>query len=400
MKKRIAIKDLQLGMFVSELDRPWLESPFLFQGFLIETQEELGMLQEHCDHVFVDVSQSLSERQLHEKQAPGGVADPIDPKRLAVDYENVSRASAPVRMGMIKSIEDRRLGHMVRTEPLKESVTSLLDTVLTNPNAALWLTRVREADEFTATHSINVAVLSVAFANHLGVDSSQLEGIGLGAILHDIGLSEISSSIIRKKSALADEEFALVRQHPTEALACIENAESLPQASRDVIRWHHERIDGSGYPDGLAGDDIPHHVRIVALADAYDAMASDRIYRKGMQPSEALQELYREGSETYGKDLVRTFISCIGIYPAGTLVQLNTGAVGMVVASREESRLLPLVLLLLDPEGQRLHPRQMIDLARLEEKTGKRWSIERTVEPDDYGLDIEAIMEEEQRLTD
>lgn len=396
MKQKIDIKDLEIGMFVSELDRPWLESPFLFQGFLIEDQEELGQLQELCDFVHIDKERSVSERELIARHGPAEDPDPVTPSRLMADYEDVSRASAPVRLGMIKSIDDRRLGRLVNTAPLKDSVTSLLQAVLANPNAALWLTKVREADEFTATHSINVAVLSLAFARHLGIEGSELEAIGLGAILHDIGLTEGSSEIIRKKAALTDDEFAVVKRHPNEGLAAIEDADSLPEIARQIIRSHHERIDGSGYPEGLSGDRIPRHVRIVGLADAYDAMASNRIYRRPMQASDALQELRREAKDTFGADLVQSFIRCVGIYPPGTVVRLNTGAVGLVVGSREESRLKPLVMLVMDKEGRRLHPHQLIDLAHLEEKTGKNWLIEQTVDPEDYGLDIAALMQEEE----
>ena len=139
-------------------------------------------------------------------------------------------------------------------------------------------------------------------------------------------------------------------------------------------------------------------MRIVGLADAYDAMASNRIYRRPMQASEALQELRREAKDTFGADLVQSFIRCVGIYPPGTAVRLNTGAVGLVVGSREESRLKPLVLLVLDKEGRHLHPHQLVDLAHLEEKTGRNWLIDQTVDPNDYGLDIAALMQEEEKF--
>lgn len=390
MKQRVEISDLRMGMFVSELDRPWLETPFLFQGFVIETQDELAALQEICEYVYIDASRSSSEAS--------GSTGGINPERFMVDYEDVTRSAEPVRLGMIKSIDDRRLGRMVDTDPLKETVIALMGGILNNPEAALWLTRIRESDELTAAHSINVAVLSVAFAHHLGMPSEQLHAIGLGAMLHDIGLTAVSSEIIGKADVLTGDEYDAVRRHPVDGLFSVRKGSTLPQVTRDIIRSHHERLDGSGYPDGLSGAEIPQHVLIVGLVDTYDAMVSDRVYRKGIQPSDVLVELSRKAESTFGKKLVQAFIRCVGIYPPGTVVLLNTGAVGVVIASSREARLQPLVMLLRDPEGQPFEHRHVVDLSHVEQKTGKRWAIDSAVDPADHGIDIAAVMRDENAL--
>lgn len=390
MKQRVEISALRMGMFVSELDRPWLETPFLFQGFLVETQDELAALQEICDYVYVDAARSTSESNTS--------AGAINPEHFMVDYQDVTRSVAPVRLGMIKSIDDRRLGQMVDTDPLKETVIALLGGILNNPEAALWLTRIREQDELTAAHSINVAVLSVAFAHHLGVPAEQLHAIGLGAMLHDIGLTAVSSEILGKADVLTGDEYDAVRRHPVDGVFSVRKSSALPQVTRDIIRSHHERLDGSGYPDKLAADDIPQHVLIVGLADTYDTMVSDRVYRKGMQPSDVLVELSRNAERTFGKNLVQAFIRCVGIYPPATVVLLNTGAVGVVIASSQEARLQPLVLLLRDPQGQPFEHRHVVDLSQVERKTGKRWTIVSAVDPADHGIDIAAVMRDENSL--
>lgn len=387
MKQRVEISALRIGMFVLELDRPWLETPFLFQGFLIETQEELAALLEICDYVYVDASRSRAEAN----NSTGA----INPERFMVDYQDVTQAVAPVRLGMIKSIDDRRLGRMVDTEPLKETVVALLGGILKNPEAALWLTRIREQDELTAAHSINVTVLSVAFAHHLGIAGEQLDAIGLGAMLHDVGLTAVSSEILGKADVLTGDEYNAVRRHPVDGLFSVRKSSAMSQVARDIIRSHHERLDGSGYPDGLAADDIPQHVLIVGLADTYDTMVSDRVYRKGMQPSDVLVELSRNAETTFGKSLVQAFIRCVGIYPPGTVVLLNTGAVGVVIASSQQARLQPLVMLLRDPEGQPFEQRHVVDLSHVEQKTGKRWTIVSAVDPADHDIDISAVMRDE-----
>lgn len=415
MTRRVEIRNIEIGMFVAELDRPWLDSPFLFQGFLIESEEELGKLQETCEYVFIDEERSAPPQD--RRAVPGGLAKIVRPRTPAPQarsttlitsvnqtptefkesFRATSAAHQRTQLGVIKILDDRRLGKLVQTEPVRAAVSGLMQSILKNPSAALWLTKLRSEDEFTAAHSLNVAILSIAFAQHLGLPQKQMEAIGLGAILHDVGLTEAASEIIRKKASLTPEEFAIVRRHPVDGVFSLKDAENLDQVTLDVIRWHHERIDGSGYPDALSGDDIPMHVRVVIVADMYDSMASDRAYRRGLLPSDVLSVLYKHAEKTVGSGLVESFIQCVGIYPVGSVVQLNTGAIAMVASSDPGFRLTPLVLLLKDPEGRPYLPRRMVDLSTTEQKTGLKWSIKRMVSPADHQIDIAAIAADEMR---
>ena len=399
MRRKLDITELEIGMFVAELDRPWLETPFLFQGFLIENQEELGKLQEICEHVFIDEEKSgLDGGQARVTTSMNRQpATEVRKEQFREAYRNQRLAHQNVRQGVIKLLDDHRLGRMIEAEPVRTTVSELVESVLENPNAALWLTKLRGTDEYTQAHSLNVAVLATAFAHHLACERGDIAAIGLGAILHDIGLSEIATDILTKKSSLTDEEFDIVRGHPLEALRTIERPEDLPAITRDVIRWHHERIDGSGYPDQLRGDDIPRHALIVGMADCYDAMVSDRAYRRGMLPSDALQEMLRQADATFGRSLVQEFIRSIGIYPPGSIVKLSTGAIAAVVASNEEARLSPLVLMLKTTEGEDLDPPRLVDLSGIEKKIGQRWTISEIVPPADYGIDMEKVAENELR---
>ncbi len=402
--KRIEVRDLEFGMFISQLDRPWLESPFLFQGFMIDSEEELGTLQGLCEYVFVDEERSISEDALRRRRQ--GKSGEIKhqspnphPEEFASDFRITLHVQQQLNFGIIKLINDRRLGKMINTEPVRKVVSSLIGNVLRNQNAALWLTKIREEDEFTAVHGINVSILSVAFAKHLGLDPECLEAIGLGALLHDIGLTDKSSEIISKSSKLTAEEFSVVRKHPLDGLYRLKNPDTIPQMTLDILRWHHERLDGTGYPDGLLGEDaIPEHVRIVAMADTYDAMTSDRVYRSAILPSDALAEMYREAENTFGQEFMQSFIQCIGIYPVGSVVKLTTGAIGIVTASTPESRLKPLLLLIRDAEGRELSPYQMVDLTLIEKKTGTPWAIERVIDPTEHGINLNAIAAAEVKM--
>jgi len=412
MKKRVPVNDLEFGMFVAELDRPWLDSPFLFQGFLIEGNEELETLREVCDFVYVDTQRSLDRipdshgapaSAVALEKLPARLRESViaaranDPQRFAQQYQEVVSLQKRAHLALIRLLDERRLGKLVHVDAVLEVVNDLTASILQNPNVALWLTKLREQDEFNAAHSINTCILAVAFGRHLGLPRDVLEAIGLGAMLHDIGLNEPSNDIIRSKVRLDTDDFKLVRRHPLDGMFSLKRLDDLPRITRDIIRWHHERIDGSGYPHGLKGDEIPETVRIAGIADVYDAMTSDRAYRRAMQPPDALAELSRDADRTFGKDLVRSFIHCVGIYPVGSVVKLNTGAIAMVASTFPGMRLSPLVLILKDSHGRHMNPRRMINLASMQ-KDGKRtWSIDKAVDPVAHGINITSIAVDEIR---
>lgn len=397
MNRRVEVKDLRIGMFVSELDRSWLGSPFLFQGFMIENEDDLGKLQEFCDYVMVDRKRSQEVPDYrHGNKAIGTTPgtsrvtrEPSSstPSRFEMAYASTRVARSETSQGVIKLLDDRRLGRMIEPEAVRHSVNNLMNSVLADPSAALWLTRMRGEDEFTAAHSLNVATLSLAFARHLELPEPQLRAIGMGALLHDIGLTEKAASVTRKLEPLVEEDFQTLRKHPADGLYSI-RADNLDPVMHDIIRWHHERVDGSGYPDGLSGSEIPQHVLIVAIADTYDAMVSDSAFRCGMPPGEALIEIHRLADASFGRKMVQAFIQCIGVYPPASVVELNTGAIGVVVASNENARLLPLLLMLRNENGEPVSPGSFVDLGSVERKTGQRWHIVKFADPAKYDIDI------------
>lgn len=410
MKERVEVGDLKIGMFVAELDRPWLESPFLFQGFLIESEQERATLQAVCEYVFVDperssvrevrsaaTAQAIPQRVPSRRYSMADAVRANDPRRFADSYRQAMKLQKRAHLALIRLIDERRLGKLVNAQPILEVIRDLTAAVVDNPNTALWLTKFREQDEFNATHSVNVAILSVAFGRHLGLPTETLHAIGLGAMLHDIGLTEPSNDIIRRKIKLDEKDFAIVRRHPVDGLFSLKRLNEMPPMTRDIIRSHHERIDGTGYPHGLKDDEIPQHARIVGIADVYDAMTSDRAYRPAMQPPDVLTELHRNASRTFGYKLVQSFIHCIGIYPVGSVVKLNTGAIAMVASTYPGVRLTPLVLLLKDSLGRHMNPRRMVNLAVASSGDGKSWSIEGVVNPSRHGINVTSIAVDEMR---
>lgn len=409
MKLKVEVAKLAIGMYVSELDRPWLDSPFLFQGFMIESEDDLAQLREHCRYVFVDELRSRENPAVKSignqlaASATGTVLDEAEvaratgsEKAFRKEYQQTRQLHQKTNTSLIKILDDVRLGESVDTGDAKTLVGGLVNTISRNVSTALWLTNLRKRHEATANHCLNTSILAIAFASHLGLPKAEIAAIGIGALLHDVGIMRTPPQILDKPGMLTREEYDVVKRHPLEGHAVLKLTHTLPEISLQIIHSHHERVDGSGYPDQLKGDAIPRQALIVGIADMYDSMTSDRPYRSSVTPQEALTYMHKHATKDFGRELVEEFIKCVGIYPIGSLVLLNNGTLGIIVASNPGARLKPIVMLVRDAEGTMLRPRPLLNLAI----TGKAArqdapAIARIVNPRDYGIDIAEIAAEE-----
>lgn len=271
-------------------------------------------------------------------------------------------------------------------------VNETVAIVTQHSNAALWITNLKNKDEYTAIHCINVCILAIAFANHLGIGGKQLKDIGLGALLHDIGKMCTPPEILNKPGSLTFEEFEIMKRHPVEGYEALISSGNIHEPVLSMVRNHHERISGNGYVGGLTGNQIDQPTMIIAIADVYDAMTSDRVYRSAMAPHESLNIIYEISPRDFGQTLAEEFIHCIGIYPVGSVVELASGALGVVFSAEYRHRLKPQVLLIRDPDGNNYDEPRIIDLAELTGKSSWRnWRIERIIEPEDSGIDMAQI---------
>ena len=425
-KLRVPVHNLCKGLYVVELDRPWLGTPFLFQGFRIESDEELSTLQSWCKEVFVDPVRSDAEAlaeaqkgiqppsvQSQNRLPPTGHGRPSLAERDRVDafgdsafpdrekFREMVRvaheARSQARDAVHSAMDDTRLGHAVDVPALRNAVSKMTQSVIGNASAALWLTALKNISEYTAIHCINVCVLSLAFGRHLGLPVRELRSIGLGSLLHDVGKAKTPSEILDKPGALTEEEFEIIKRHPEDGYRMVSEAGHVSPQALDIIRLHHERINGGGYPLDLSGDQISRYVRIVSIADVYDAMTTNRSYQDAKSPDTALKVLYEGRGRAFDDELVTQFIRCIGIFPVGSLVELDTGAIGLVVASSTNAHLQPTVLMLRTPDGEPYEKRLLINLAQLEDddraRVGHR--IVRGLDATSTGIDIASIAQKE-----
>jgi len=403
MLRKVDVVNLRTGMYVAELDRPWVESPFLFQGFIIESEEDLAKLRESCKYVYVDDMKSpqLADNRLI-RRTPGGTHSTVvgfsqaEKTAFTTDIKQTAQTRAKASADVSRVLNDVRMGKSLDTQESKLVVETLVDNISHNPNSMLWLTNLRQKHERTANHCLNVSILAIAFGRHLGMGEDELNKLGLGAMLHDVGKMRIPPQILDKPGNFTEEERLVVRKHPNDGYGVLKLSKQLPPEVLDIVLHHHERVNGRGYPDGLSGDAVSLSARIVGLVDAYDNLTGDSLYRAVKTPGEALRVLRSDGANEYGRELVQEFIRCLGIYPVGSVVQLQSGAVAMVVSSNLTSRLKPVILLLRDEDGENMRPRTLLNLSSLsDDKLADKWGIKGMVDPNEIGLDIPGIVSEE-----
>ena len=417
-KVKVFAEDLQLGMYVSELDRPWVDTPFLFQGFPVLEHAEIEQLRQCCEFVYVDKEQSRPDAvkllSIIPRTAPSkkSAKKPISQPRRPVppssfsekEFRRALQRSYPVyndaRGWVDIMLEDSRLGVSIDTAKARNLVAKLADEVIKNPDALIWLTHMKSRDEYTATHCLNVCILALTFGRSLGLDNKRLNILGLGALLHDIGKMQIPEEILNKPGRLTKEEFALMQTHPGQGYQLLKKQRGLPPLCLDIVLHHHERLGGSGYPDGLVDDQIGLLTRIAAIVDVYDAVTSDRCYHDGIPPALALKNLFTWAPKNFDIGLIEQLIKCVGIYPVGSVVLLSTNEIGIVIATEAYHRLKPVVMLVKKASGEAYSTRHLINLSSPSwGKNGAPVSIIKVLEPHALGVDLKDLLRQELQLS-
>lgn len=390
---KIAVAELAIGMYVAELDRPWTDTAFLFQGFRIRQQQEIRLLQEICQFVWVDARRSIGVKaQVGENVA--ATAQQLQPVIGKVDFsieiEQAEPAFHAAREQSLRILQAVKLGHELDVAAVKVVVKDCVDSILRNPAALLWLARIKNKDEYTSEHSLRVAILSIALGRELGLLPLQLEQIGVCGMLHDVGKIKVPEEILNKPGALTPEELAIMQSHAAEGRKLLMSNQQVTAATVDVAYSHHERLDGRGYPRGLDASKIPYFAKIVAVVDSYDAINSDRVYSKGKSSLESLRILFDARATHFDQDIVKTFVQLIGIYPPGEIVELSSGEVGIIISCPPGSKLKPRLLLVLD-EHKRPCKERVVDLQEApRDLSGKPYRVHEVHTSGAFGIAIDS----------
>ena len=398
-ERQMLVGLLEKGMYVSRLDRDWVGTPFPFQGFEITSDEDIELLSAYCTSVFIDVQKSLinARPSLRVSSAPRNVFPPRGPEyHNTVDIkEEIPRARevhANLRALAERIADDVRSGRRLEPGVVREAIEPMVESLLRNSDALFWLMALMKRDDYMYSHAVNCSALAAAFGRHLALPREVLVELATGGFLLDAGMAALPSDVVQHDGKLDPEAMKLMRGHVQRSMEVLDQAGVTGKWARELVAAHHERHDGSGYPDGLAGDRVPLAGRMGGIVDTYDALRSDRPHRNGESRHGALQALYRARDRMFQAEVVEQFLQCLGVYPTGSLVELNTGEVGVVMAQNQVRRLRPRLMLLLDTEKKPYEPYRDIDLMQHGvDLADGGVKIAQALEPGAYGLRPEEL---------
>ncbi len=407
MKKRIAIQDLRPGMYIAGMDQSWFQTPFLRHKWLLKREDEITLLRSYgIKTLFID-----TEKGCDVLEAPG-IEQPTDTPSESDARDDASPHPPSFEVG--GNPEDIESARILRAEAIsildvffqqmeapstqhlkdvRSVVSTLLDGILEHQAAMVSLIQMRRFDANLATHGVDTGVLAMALGQNAGCETDQLKLLGLAALVHDIGQLRLPLNLLRKVQPYSPRDHKLIQTHCKMGEAILNQFSDFPEESKRMVQHHHERLDGSGYPQGLQGPEISELTQVLSIADTYDAQISGRCSQPPVPPARALSELYQAAvAGEYATTLVQHLISLLGVYPIGSLVKLNTGEQAVVVWVHSHSRLTPTIKLLKKANGDPYEDQEIIDLASQASLNPSR-SIEEVLDPHREGWDMAKILD-------
>ncbi len=396
MLKRIAVKDIQLGMFICEFCGSWMEHPFWKTKFLLIDEKDLRAIQTSgIKELWIDVSKGTDlgatvpgqseEEVARETEAVLLEAEKIHSKEkvsLEDEIQTAAKLCAKAKEAVIEMFSDARMGKAIQVEQARALVEDISNSVLRQPHALISLARLKTADEYTYMHSVAVCALMIALARQLNLAENIVREAGFAGLLHDIGKVGIPSKVLNKPGKLTDEEFAIVKSHPDVGAKILIASYQVSPMVLDVCLHHHEKVDGTGYPHGLKGDAISLLAKMGAVCDVYDAITSNRPYKKGWAPADSIRKMAEWSKGHFDEAVFQAFVKTVGIYPTGSLVRLESGRLAVVVEQNESSLLSPRVKVFYSAKTKMPIIQETLDLVKL---VGKEKIIGRE-SPDDWGF--------------
>jgi putative nucleotidyltransferase with HDIG domain len=377
MIKKIKVEQLKPGIFVHDFNCGWLHHPFLRNRVKLTTDEEIDKIVKHqIRELYIDTAQGLD---IDDAPTKPEVDLEIQTEINHLDASNLKdRARVSLREEIFSAkkllsevkkktrllMDEVKLGKQVDMQQVEIIVDKMTESVLNNNDALVSLARIKSKDEYTYLHSLAVSALCISFGEHLGLDDKKVKAIGIGGLLHDIGKVKIPAEILNKPGPLTEKEFEIMKEHVKHGDCILRQTTNIDEDSVCVTTHHHERLDGTGYPEGLRGSEISIFGQMAAIVDIYDALTSERCYKDAIPPTEALKKLFEWSDGYVNRDLVEKFIAHLGIYPIGTVVRLQSGFIAVVIDHGEQGLLHPLVRAVYDTRKGKLIPPCDIDLSK------------------------------------
>ncbi|MDH5178924.1 MAG: HD-GYP domain-containing protein [Gammaproteobacteria bacterium] len=400
MLKKIHTQQLKIGMHIHDLDADWMEHPFVSTRFTLDDQQQIDQIKAAgIEQVVIDTEKGLdcaggetvdavqavlqetfdkphAKKTVHQKQV-----------RAVEEFSHARDIYREATQVIHRLMEDVRLGKQVELEQLEPVAEKIVSSVFRNKDALISLTRIKNRDYYTFMHCVSVSGLMSTFAHSQGMELERIKQIALGGLLHDIGKTQIPLEILNKPGKLTDAEFEVMKSHVLHGVGLLGEVEGLTADAIDVVSMHHERFDGSGYPRGLKGNEISMVGQMSMMVDVYDALTSVRCYKDAWEPSFTLKKLLEWSDTQFNRELVESYIRSLGIYPVGSLVQLQSGLVGIVMEQHESDLLRPDIRIIYNSRFEKYVQVKDVRLCRLPED-----HIVQAVSPEKYHIDLAAFI--------
>jgi len=397
--KKIPSDELEIGMNVSSLDRPWSETPFLFAGFKIHKTSELNDLQKYCKYVYVLTSHE--EIEIHSLYGDNETPDYC---KFAGKAEYTISRSVEDEISIIEKDHEKIVELITDIEIISEkngeldfdeinnSIQILVQSITRNPDAFIWLTEIKIFDSYVYKDALSCAIWATILGRELGFAENHLQSLAMGALLMDIGKTALPKTLIHKSTKLSHDDWELMKTHVDHSLSIIKTMPNIPVEVIELVMFHHERIDGSGYPDGLMGSQIPLFSQIAGVVDFYVSVTNSRPFAPAISPSTAIEMLYHQQNKFFDETIIEAFIKALGTYPTGSLVELSTGDTGIVIAQNEAHKLRPQISLLLNAKRQPYQSKIKINLLNeTKDGNGHPLFVVKTLSDGAHGLKVKNL---------
>jgi HD-GYP domain-containing protein (c-di-GMP phosphodiesterase class II) len=376
MIKKIPVERLRPGMFLHNLNAGWMSHPFIRNRFLVPDQEIIQRIVDAGIHeLYIDTTRGLDDAEaptedevdlllMEEMQAAVQVDAPYRCTTVAEELSNARRLRARATSVIRLVLRDAKMGKPLNIDQVDLLVNEIIESILRNDSALLLLLRMRAQSDYQLVHAVAVCALMVTFCYANNCDRATLHQAGVGGLLHDIGMIKVPPLVLNKPGRYTEDEFQIMQLHPQHGLDLLQGQPGMTAPVLDIVLNHHERMDGSGYPQARPGEAISSLARMAAICDVYDAITTDRSYHTALPPTAALKKMWEWSKFHFDPVLMRVFMTTIGIYPVGTLVKLESGRIAVVVEPHESEVLKPKVRAFFSTKAGAHIPTQLIDLSR------------------------------------
>ena len=379
MLKRISVDQLTVGMHIKEFCGSWMEHPFIRSSFVLSNAKDLQTIRaSSIREVWIDSSKGLdvpatvvvvtpkqAEREIDAALKPNATVNRVvAPVSIEREMARAAQICKQSKQAVVAMFQEVRMGNAVDAGGARRLVEDISDSVSRNPSALISMARIKTADDYTYMHSVAVCAMMVALARQLGLDEGQTRSAGLAGLLHDLGKAVMPPLILNKPGKLTEPEFGVMKSHPLEGYNMLRHGQKVDAAALDVCLHHHEKVDGSGYPKGLKGDEISLLAKMGAVCDVYDAITSNRPYKLGWDPAESLRKMAEWSKGHFDPAVFQAFVKSMGIYPVGSLVLMKSGRIGIVTEQAGQSLTTPKIKLFYSTKSSLRIPALMVDLSR------------------------------------